>query len=248
LIKQGIVAVSFCAVRSSAGGELKGELLAWNNWGRSEGCREWMKRTTFNKWTYTDIFYEAMELLFLARNGERGLLYEGKLLDPAKAVIKENKGRMYGFDYDDLYQLVEHGRFKYDTGVHALQIQGPDEGDIGRNKAGGYNLGRAGRGIMVEFNFYNHIKVAKECGWHGREGKERLVWLSASVMLHEIIHNHGFSHPEKTSFKPGSDYASSLPMVAQLAVLRQSPYWSDFESLFSDSADLALSGKLMCGS
>ena len=39
-------------------------VLYWENWWRTEGCREWMDETSFAGLNLSSIFWKAMRLLF----------------------------------------------------------------------------------------------------------------------------------------------------------------------------------------
>ena len=48
-------------------------------------------------------------------------------------------------------------------------------------------------------------------------GLRMITYFTAAIVLHEMMHNHFFRHPQDVNWNRGSDYASSLPHVAALA-------------------------------
>jgi hypothetical protein len=208
--------------------------LTWNNWNRSKGCRYWMDKKTYLGKTFSSIFWSAMRLLFLDENNKPGLLYQGKIYPPAKALIAAN-GRRYNFSEFDEIAMLKLGNFNYMglpyTPFAKLLFEGPDQEDIGK-------LWGEGKYVATEIDigFYDIVDTAvKGTGLGGsfpkENGLEMITYFTGAIVLHEIMHNHGFHHPDKVNWDKGSDYASSLPHVAAVAVLKASPYWDFFQPL-----------------
>lgn len=222
--------------------------LTWDMWFRSPGCRKWMTRTTFGKWHYGQIFWDAMRQLFYDEKGNPGVLYQGEVYKAAKKVVKWNKNKTSGFDDADLKKFLKDGEFRYKAqrpGVFGgtLTVEGPSKSDLKNNY-----YASAGTGELIEFNFYEHVAVAKELAWkRDDEGRSKLVWLTAATMLHEMMHNHGFSHPDDVSYDAGSAYATTLPFVAEMAVCRASPYWDEFKGYYDSGSWLSARRTRQCG-
>ena len=226
--------------------------MTWDCWYRSEGCRDWMDRTSFAGVNYTAIFYDAMRMLFFDENGQRGLLYQNGISAHAGAIVNQN-GRRNGFDVQQEAKMLLLGEYPA-YGIWRLapdriaklnlRVEGP-----GPNHAGIYASATIG-GTLIEFNFYNHIQVAQQLEFpNDATGVDRIKWMTAATMLHEMMHNNGYSHPIDVDYAWGSDYASSLPFVAELAVLRASPYWTEFSGYYQTHAWLNLtdSPRRTCG-
>lgn len=202
-------------------------MLKWDCWHRSDGCRAWMDQTSFAGVSFTEIFYRAMRLVFADESGNPGLLYAGALKQPARDAIADN-GLRTGFTEMDDLKYLKYGRLKFSPG-HQLEFQGPDKGDI----ANQYWASAQINGIVVNVDFYALINTANT-GFGLRPkgfpknatGVDMLVWFTGGTVLHELMHSHGFNHPLAVNWALGSQYASTLPHIAHLAVLRASPYWS----------------------
>jgi hypothetical protein len=230
-------------------GGFSGE-LTWDNWHRTTGCRDWMDRTTFAGADYSFIFYEAMKRLFYDDGGNKGLLYQGLILPQAVATVQWNGGRMKGFNETEMNVLLGGGnfwayrdlRFRDSIIVNDLWIEGPDLPHDENDYA--YAVGNS----TIRFNFYKHVQIANDLGWpQNAIGVDLLIWTTALSMLHEIMHHHGFNHPETLDYTPGSDYASTLPFVAERAVAMASPYWGTFKPLYDNGLWLTGSATRTCG-
>lgn len=239
------------------------EKLKWANWYRTEGCRHWMDKTKFAGVSFTNVMYEGMRSVFLDEKGNPGMLYTGEVYEQSKQIVAEN-GRRYGFDEGDQIKYLRKGLFKFDDNSDSilspildlfqgrLRFQGPDKEDLEKTKYAEADVG----GDQVDVHFYNIISDAvngqgsfsyKGALPQNANGVTQLAYFTAAVILHEIIHSHGFTHPVTPDSTPGSDYASSLPHVAMLSVLRAAharlgtsnlpisasagPKWHDWENL-----------------
>jgi len=230
------------------------QVLIWNKWWRTPGCADWMDRTLFIPgFSYTEIFYRAMRLIFFDEAGNPGLLYQRALHVPAINVLTENGNRMNGFTIQQFNALLYWGDFvayKNDASVRDLYFEGPD---LPQDDDQGIYAKAAQPGLRIWFNFYMHVRVAQEIAALGRgfppngTGVDQLVWFTAATVLHEIMHNHGFGHPENVNYTAGSDYASTLPFVAEQAVLRASPYWNIFQGFYTDGLWLGSAQNYKCG-
>lgn len=203
-----------------------------------------------------------MGKVFFDAHGKPGVLYSGDQVGHrARTEIDKNGGKVFRFTDVQLRSLLYHGEFKYGTsseygpsGEHGsrahrhwlLNVEGMDDGDGDYFATGDLN------GDRVCFNYSKHQITAEALasrGWPAdSQGVDMLAWFTAATMLHEIMHNHGFTHPKSVNYTPGSDYACSLPYIAERAVLRCSPYWSIFENYYDNSGGiwLASGGELSC--
>ena len=201
--------------------------LTWNRWHRTKGCREWMDKTSFAGASFTEVFYDGMRMLFADEKNRPGLLYQGLVWPASEKVVAANGGKRYQFTVGDQLRFLRRGNFKYADNDFLgplwpggeLEFSGPDKGELG--VANLYAKGDMKKG-QVRLHFYNIIKDAQTGSGAFQNGAltpnasgvQQLSAFTAAVMLHEIMHNHGFNHPEKPDWTPGTDYASSLPHVA----------------------------------
>lgn len=206
--------------------------LTWDRWHRTKGCREWMDKTPFAGVPFTEIFYGGMRMLFLDEKNRPGLLYQGLVFPASIKVVAANGGKRYQFNEWDQVRFLLRGSFKYDDNDFlgplwpggTLEFSGPDSGEI--NTPSLYAKGNMKKG-QVRLHFYNIIKDAQNglgafknaALPQNASGVRQLSAFTAAVVLHEMMHNHGFNHPAKPDWTPGTDYASSLPHVAFRAVL-----------------------------
>jgi len=130
----------------------------------------------------------------------------------------------------DEIAMLKLGNFKYGIGLLPLRFEGPDKEDID------FSWGEAPiNGSEVDVGFYDIVDTALNgTGLNlkfpqNEVGLRMITYFTGAVVLHEIMHNHGFRHPKAVDWNPGSVYASTLPHVALLAVLRASPEWSVFQ-------------------
>lgn len=204
--------------------------LTWDRWYRSKGCRNHMAEKVFAGKNFGSIFWDAMRLVFYDEHDKPGLLYQRKLYPLAQEIVALN-GRRSGFSEMDEIAMLKLGNFHYRIGLlPALRFEGPDKEDIGK-LWGEAPIG----GWEVDVGFYDIVDTALNGTGLGlafsqnEVGLRMITYFTAAVVLHEIMHNHGFNHPKSVNWNKGSDYASSLPHVALLAVLRASPDWSLFK-------------------
>lgn len=201
--------------------------MTWNVWHRSEGARNWMDKTSFGGMSFTNIFYDGMRSVFFDENNKPGLLPQGAVYKASVDIVNNrNKGKRWGFSEKDQQTMLRDGVYKYNSsswlGDARLLIEGPDSGDKGYAKT-------QMNSSDVKLNFYNIINSAKgstnDFGGlslpQNAAGAHELAFFTAGVLLHEVMHDHGFKHPEQNppDHTAGSDYACSLPYVAYLSVL-----------------------------
>jgi hypothetical protein len=206
-----------------------------------------MDQKSFAGKSFSSIFWSAMRLVFYDEHDKSGLLYQGKIYPFAQDVIAFN-GRRYRFTEQDEVAMLKLGNFHYlSTLLFAtLLFEGPDQEDRG-NLWAKAPIG----GSKVDVNFYDIMDTALNGIGLGltfpqnEVGLRMLTYFTGAIVLHEIMHNHFFEHPKDVDWNHGSDYASSLPHVALLAVLRASPEWSLFAPSFGSGSPRG--GYMCCG-
>jgi len=206
--------------------------LTWESWNRSKGCRYGMDQKFFAGKRFSSIFWDAMRLVFYDEHGKPGLLYQEALYPLAENIIALN-GRRWGFNKQDEIAMLKLGNFHYSFPfMTPLYISGPDPEDRNKNWAKAYG------NTHVDINFYDILNSARTgTGFvktvtfpENEDGLRLITYFIAGTVLHEIMHNHGFHHPDKVNWNVGSDYASSLPYVAELAVFSACPEWPLLEA------------------
>jgi hypothetical protein len=166
------------------------------------------------------IFWDAMRRVFWDEHRRPGVLYTGRVYQESQAVVAENGGR-WAFSEESQKAMLERGFFKYPT----LNIGGHEPEDVVRRRWATAEF----RGFSVDFCCPNVIASVNEEYPNGPDSVlvDFATWLSGAIMLHEIMHNHGFEHPDadaELSWDNGSAYGSSLPHVAFVSVLRVGGY------------------------
>ncbi|MFO0867295.1 MAG: hypothetical protein U0744_22095 [Gemmataceae bacterium] len=218
------------------------EHLSWTRWWRTPATFEAMQSLTWhNLANYNQIFDAAMSLLFYDPHGNPGLLYRGELYAHSQAVVDWNGGRRLFTPFEQEAYLRD-GRFFYNAHDQKW-IYPPEPQDLGI-------FGRAVvPGNWIIFNPARHLSHATQIGIPANaQGVDMLAWITAATMLHEIMHNNGARHGSGfADARPGSDYASSLPFVAEQSVLRASPYWSTFEQWYTRRLWLTDGAGRTCG-
>jgi hypothetical protein len=216
--------------------------LGWKSWARSSGCIYHMDRTKFAGSRFSSIFWRGMRFVFMDEHGKAGLLYEGKVWKASQEIVRANT-RRFGFTESDQKRMLQQGSFKYqpppsgEVQALTLRVTGPDQEDIDNVTACIWGEAPIG-GERIEVNFYRIIGCACTGDWGfgtafqaDSVGIDMLAYFTGGVVLHEIMHNHGFRHPKTANWNPNTDYGASLPAVAGLSVLLASPFGTFFESL-----------------
>jgi len=207
-----------------------------------------MDKKHFAGKSFSSIFWNAMRLVFFDEHNNPGLLYQGKIYPLAKDIIAFN-GRRYHFSEADEIAMLKFGNFHYlgfALAFPTLLFEGPDEEDIGK-KWGEAPVG----GSEVDVGFYDIVDTALKGTGLGltfpqnETGLRMITYFTAANVLHEIMHNHFFRHPQSVDWTHGSDYASSLPHVAMISVLRASPEWSLFAPFIGSGSPRG--GYMCCG-
>jgi len=225
--------------------------LKWNRWATDEINTATMSATFWSTTSLQAIFWDAMRLLFYDEAGNPGLLYKGMIYPKAQEVMAWNSSVTYGFSDTNLVSMLQQGAFHYEapigitysTKMPRLQFVHPDPA-VDASYYGKASV--PGHDIM--FNPWVFLQKANELNWpKDATGVDRLKWKFASVILHEVMHNHGFSHPKPLNYAAQSCYACSLPFVAERAVAMASPYWAEFESYYTQGLWLVPGSQEVCG-
>jgi hypothetical protein len=152
-------------------------------------------------------------------------LKDGSVYKAAKKLFEKHGGK--GFKKPALWNLLALGNLKY--GRHQVMagqqfpliIHGMTKKDKDFKKA---NARADIGGDTIEFNFYKVIETAKDDkDMYPRDflGQTRLQIRICSIILHEVMHNQGFKHPDHpgTAYDPDDDYFRTLPEVVEAAYL-----------------------------
>lgn len=89
--------------------------LKWHHWNLSESLKKACESTNHAGINYRAILWVGMRRVFLAKDGNEGLLYNGDVYEAARKNIIDND-HVYHFDFDDLDKMLERGDFKYKNG------------------------------------------------------------------------------------------------------------------------------------
>ena len=200
--------------------------LLWESWHRSEGCRNWMDKTKFAGTSFSTIFWNAMRGLFYDEHKKPGLVYQGKVHQAAQDILR----KFPDWFTDQKTQLLK-GNFAYPPLVPLL-FTGPDKEDIGHPNNCIWSEGTI-PGNTIEVNFYNIVsssayKTVNIDFPKDATGIGMMTWFTGSVVMHGIMHNHGFRHPLNFNWHDGPQYLQSVPHLAAAAVLLASPYAAYF--------------------
>ena len=197
--------------------------LYWNCWFRSRGAVYHMDKNLFNGKPFTNYLYEAMRLAFADEENRLGIVSTGKLYHIAK-----NDADTYGyvgFGPTELKKHLESGKFKYLPIKDAfnnltLTIRGP----ILKQPIDHTTFAQADfPGRTIYLNFYFLMERIRIFFGENSIGEEALVWATAVTILHEIMHNHGYDHPDKINYSSGATYRQTYPVVAQKALMSLAP-------------------------
>jgi hypothetical protein len=223
-----------------------GVALIWNNWRRTDACKHAMAATSFAGVSFDTIFLDAMRLVFINEQGQLGLLYQHVLLQHAMDEIALNGGKHYG-GYNDAWVrlLLYHGLFTYNSGFlpldQALEFDALSDQVYANSDQ---------PGIVIRINPSFIVGIANSLSFpQNATGVDQLRYVVGCTVLHEIMHNQhgGWSHPTAVNYTAGSDYASSLPFVAERAVCRASPYWATFKGYYDNNLWLVPGAVRTCG-
>ena len=173
-----------------------------------------------------DVLNRALRLLFI-NNGIKGLCANGELLTAGRLTVSWNGGVMSGFNEAQMTKMLK-AEFPNVSVQAKITIENPDP----PFDAGSWGSARVPSRSFV-LNHWDIIKTGNAQGWpNDNSGADRMMWVFAAVIMHELMHCHGFSHPETVDWSAGSAYATTLPYLAGRSVLMASPYWAEFQGGF----------------
>lgn len=147
------------------------------------------------------------------------LRHQANLLTNANAPVAD-----YVFTGDDMAKYLRDGNFKYGTTPgDILVIHGPDEELLIKDS----NARAPINGHTMRLNFYKYVNMVHEnySNWFPENdvGLGNLKTLLGKVVLHEMLHNEGFSHPNRSDFgnyNASDVYWRTFPEVAEEAYNR----------------------------
>jgi hypothetical protein len=207
-----------------------GTPLTRDHWTFQGGTQGDMATGKYNGKSFDAIFEQAMGWLFFDKNGVPGAIYSSpSVYQSSQAVVAQNKGT-WGYTDFTLQMYFKQGLFDYDYPDPSfpewykvpLSIDGPDPGDFG---AGILSKVPEIVGQLVKVDYELIISVTRDfAGGDNASGSNFIIVLTAATMLHEIMHNHGWTHPDAVNWTPGSDYAKMLPHVAFWSVMKTGGY------------------------
>ncbi|TWU55941.1 hypothetical protein [Rubripirellula reticaptiva] len=195
--------------------------------------RDELVAATFGDFYMLDVFERSMELLHRH-------LRKGTILEHTKRILSEYPpieltDPLNGYKSADLTDLFKLGKFRYDGDENRLCIWSM------RHEHCDFAVGSAWlNDNNIEMNWRYFLEEAEENNVvfpNEPIGRERLAWEVAGIVLHEVVHNQGFAHPDyrevidgnaaklpnlvearESEFDPQYEYFRSLPCVAEQAV------------------------------
>lgn len=188
-----------------------------------------MNAATFNGNTFTAILQTAMERL-ISSCGEP-LRAEANALTDANGPTPQ-----FPFTGHDMASFLRYREFKYNqtydppvqpgtiaisTTTPRLVIRGPRPSDVGSMVNGRAGIGED----WIELNFPRLLAVVTADPILfpiNAQGQARLEVLIGKTVLHEMMHNHGFRHPDRPAgaYNPTHQYWRTFPEVAEQAYFR----------------------------
>ena len=209
--------------------------LTWDNWYRSPGCQDLMDSRSWGQISFTTIFYAGMARVFFNPDGIAGVAYTGEVFAKSKDVVAQNNGKRFEFNEESQKLALDSPVYLFNGPRNGpggparytkLRFEGPDPGFP--NARGSADTPGV-RICIYPDNIINNVAAGRFP--NNAVGAEMLAWYVGAVVLHETKHSEGYDHPGTPDLTPGSDYASSMPVVAKHAVLRASPFWtSNFQT------------------
>ena len=129
----------------------------------------------------------------------------------------------YEFTGDQMYKYLHEADFKFGTGGDRLFISGPDEEMSTKNQNGRTIVGS--NSIRINIYGYSNLVQQNFNGWlpFDDTGRYNLKTLIGKVVLHEMMHCEGFSHPDRSlygAYDPSATYWRTFPEVAEEAYTR----------------------------
>jgi hypothetical protein len=184
-----------------------------------------MNAAVWNGRTFSAILQASMQRLI--SSFAEPLRHEANVLTNANAPVVQ-----YVFDGNQMARHLRDGHFKYNqlaelrpiainVPTPQLVVRGPRPGNVGTTINGRAGINKD----WIEINFPRLIGFANgNPGWFPNNaiGDARLEVIVGKTMLHEMMHNHGFQHPDHpgTAYNPAEVYWRTFPEVAEQAYFR----------------------------
>jgi hypothetical protein len=226
--------------------------LASDDWQYDRALLRELSSHSVGDYLMLEVFDRAMELL-------HGCLRDGSVFEQAWGLYSQYppgkpEDPTIGYEEVDLQTLLRDGNFIYGTqskyfsgsdSCPALKIQDLD--DIYKSFAIG--IGYDSEIIGIHWRYFADLcKDHPDVFTNDRLGCNRLSWELAALVLHEVIHNHGFLHPDfndvqnsfsaietrDSEFDARHEYYRTLPCIAEQAVYLVAQ--KDFEGANYDRA------------
>ncbi len=180
-----------------------------------------MGQVRFGGKPFREYFQAAWRTLFADEIGVLGIASSGSLYPLAKDNV-DTHGK-YGFTIAQLKKYLLRNEWKFHAG-HPLTVDNLSDPDSWGEAPLGGNAIRLNSRKLADRVRDDHGETV--------ESKEILMWLTGSVILHELLHAQGFTHPRLSDDpdiraaqkRVGSDYRQSFNEIAQRAVHTASPF------------------------
>ena len=184
-----------------------------------------------------EIFERAMSLL--NQHLRDGSIYHHAVNLHAQYPLKSPSHPTFGFAETDVETLFRDGMFMYRRASRYCDLDGvcpelkiTDLAD--HYKTWAIGLGHPGRPhIEICWSYFPELaEELPDVFTNDSDGCDRLGWELAGLVLHEIVHNHGFLHPgydevqqtftatesQEKEYDPSREYYRTLPCIAARAV------------------------------
>lgn len=212
-----------------------GIFLYWNNWVRSDDCKEYTDKHSFAGVSVKDILYRGMNRVFISNEGDQGLLYQGQIIQAARIIRSAVGWNRWGFEETDMVAMLQSGLYTFGYNINSnLTIDISFEKGIYGKARSTCVIGHHPDTLMVQFEYL--LEIANREFPKDDHGVDLLSDLIMGEVMHELMHTQLFTHQPATgqadkSF--GSHYFCSLPHLAKLAYLGASGRWNTLKSVES---------------
>ena len=184
-----------------------------------------------------EVFEQAMTLL--QRHLRDGSIYHHALNLCAQYPLENPSHPSFGYAEFEMEALLRHGEFMYCRASRYYSSDGicPELKitDLAEQyKPWAIGLGYPGEPhIEIAWSYFPELANEQpEVFSNDSAGRDRLSWELAGLVLHEVVHNHGFLHPgfdetqqtftavetRETEYDPRREYYRTLPCIAERAV------------------------------
>ncbi|TWU54718.1 hypothetical protein Poly51_34370 [Rubripirellula tenax] len=207
--------------------------LDTTDWQLHPELRDELLGEKFGEFYMLEVMERAMELLH--RHLRTGTIYEHtkRILDEYPPI--ELTDPIHGYETTDLTDLFKLGKFRYDGDEGRLCVcsMTPYQCEFAIGSARLHD-----NSINMNWRYFLEVaNTSPKVFPSDPVGRQRLAWEVAGIVLHEVVHNHGFSHPDywdvidgrattlpnliearESEFDPKFEYFRTLPCVAEQAV------------------------------